>query len=577
MQKRPLLRRIPLRTLLLVFLVAYGIVPLSIATVITVLQQRESMETQERIVLAHRVEAQSAVVSQRLGSARERLRGLLDALSAGAMMDLGRAEREGWLELSLNRFLDRSPDLLATRVDLPRDGRELVAAPPEFAEMLTFDVPTGLPSGEVSLQIVDLPNGEAGVLVAMAALGDDGLPSVGVRSVIALPLEAPGDSEVFLIDRDGGLLWSSAPGNTRQESGLLSSQLLKDFVANPTVFVSGYAVDGDGGERPMIAQVSPVAGTRWGIVVQQPKAVAFGAARRWAQTAALAAGLMVVLALVFAVGSSQWIAEPVRLLAARSGEIASGQLGGRVSGTAVGRELSDLAESFNSMSARLENYIGRLRNAAQTNHELFIGSIRALLAAVEAKEPYIRGHSERVARFSRSVAMKLGLTSDQLEEIWVAGLMHDIGKIGIEDRILNKGDVLTPEEFDRMKMHTTVGAEILSSIDQLMYCVPTARSHHERWNGTGYPDALAGQQIPLSARIVAVADSFDAMTTQRVYQDPISGEEALSWIRSESGKGFDPEVVAAFIQAYDDGEVVPPPVLREAPWGTATVSANLHT
>ena len=138
------------------------------------------------------------------------------------------------------------------------------------------------------------------------------------------------------------------------------------------------------------------------------------------------------------------------------------------------------------------------------------------------------------------------------------GPAHDIGKIGIEDGILRKGDVLTAQEFDRIKMHTTIGAEIMSKIELPYYSVEVLHYHHERWNGVGYLEGLAGESIPLPARIVGVAYSFDAMTTRRVYQGPMSGKQACDWIVSEGGGSFDPAVMEAFVAAFESGEIEGP-------------------
>ena len=210
------------------------------------------------------------------------------------------------------------------------------------------------------------------------------------------------------------------------------------------------------------------------------------------------------------------------------------------------------------MSGRLEAMVKRLKEAAATNHELFLGSIRTLMAAVEAKKPYMRGYSERVAAFSRSIGGHMDLDETALDRRWVSGLLHDIGKIGIEDGILRKGDVLTAQEFDRIKMHTTIGAEIMSKIELLHYSVEVLRYHHECWDGIGYPEGLAGENIPLPARIVGVVDSFDAMTTQRVYQDPMSGKQACDRIASEGGGSFDPAVTEAFVAAFESDEIEGP-------------------
>ena len=161
-----------------------------------------------------------------------------------------------------------------------------------------------------------------------------------------------------------------------------------------------------------------------------------------------------------------------------------------------------------------------------------------------------------------------------LDRLWVSGLLHDIGKIGIEDSILCKGDVLTAQEFDRIKMKTTIGAEIMSKIELLHYSVEVLRYHHERWNGDGYPEGLSGGNIPLPARIVGVADSFDAMTTQRVYQDPMSGKQACAWIASEGGHSFDPAVTKAFVAAFECGEIEGPRVSTRSDAGVAASVAQ---
>jgi putative nucleotidyltransferase with HDIG domain len=269
----------------------------------------------------------------------------------------------------------------------------------------------------------------------------------------------------------------------------------------------------------------------------------------------------VLLALVLGALASRAVSRPIQELAETSHEIASGHFGKRVPVRAgSGLEIAELAESFNTMSEHVESHVRRLRRAVQVNRELFLSTLRVMLAAIEAKEPYTAGHSERVAAYSRAIARKLMLDDGSLEglkeEAWTAGLLHDIGKIGIEDRILNKGDVLTREEFEEMKRHAVLGAEILAPVEALRPILPAIRYHHERWHGGGYPEGLRGEDIPLLARIVAVADTFDALTTQRIYQAPYSAEEALEIVRDLAGQGFDPHVVDAFFLANESGEIV---------------------
>ena len=207
------------------------------------------------------------------------------------------------------------------------------------------------------------------------------------------------------------------------------------------------------------------------------------------------------------------------------------------------------------MSGHVQGYVEQLRQAAALNRELFISSIRAFAAAIDAKDPYTRGHSERVAALSRTIARQLALPEELLMRAWIAGVLHDIGKIGIDDRILKKGGVLTPDEYELMKCHPAIGADILAPIEQLREMLPAVRWHHESWNGRGYPDGLRGDQIPLLARIVAVADSFDAITTGRPYQRAYGPAFAVETITRLTGSRFDAKVVTAFLRAFEAGEI----------------------
>ena len=139
--------------------------------------------------------------------------------------------------------------------------------------------------------------------------------------------------------------------------------------------------------------------------------------------------------------------------------------------------------------------------------------------------------------------------------VWVGALLHDVGKIGIDDRVLTKGGVLTDEEYEQMKLHPSIGAEIMSRIEQLREMIPAIRWHHEAWNGSGYPDGLKAEQIPLMARIVGVADTFDAITTNRPYQRAYEPEFAVQTIKKLAGARFDAKIVTAFLRAFEAGQV----------------------
>lgn len=185
----------------------------------------------------------------------------------------------------------------------------------------------------------------------------------------------------------------------------------------------------------------------------------------------------------------------------------------------------------------------------------FARTVAALAQAVELRDPYTGGHTQRVTRYAGVLAAALDLPADQRDLVRLGTPLHDIGKIGIDDAILRKPGRLTPAEFAVMQGHTVKGAEILSGIPEMRPIVPIARSHHERWDGTGYPDRLAGAAIPLLARIVAVADAFDAMTSDRPYHPGAKGRpaaEAFAEVGRQAGRQFDPACAAAFADAREN-------------------------
>ena len=178
----------------------------------------------------------------------------------------------------------------------------------------------------------------------------------------------------------------------------------------------------------------------------------------------------------------------------------------------------------------------------------FIGTTVALAVALEAKDPYTRGHSERVARYAARIAEEMGFSRQDVEKIRCAGLIHDIGKIGIPDAVLLKEGRLTDEEYREVKRHPAVGADIIRPVPALQDVVPMVSSHHERYDGRGYNLGYQGNDIPLGARILAVADSFEAMTSNRPYRTAMSREKAIEELLAGSGTQFDPEVIKAFVR-----------------------------
>lgn len=207
------------------------------------------------------------------------------------------------------------------------------------------------------------------------------------------------------------------------------------------------------------------------------------------------------------------------------------------------RRLLDTFTSTGAMAIQKAQLYEDLNN-------LFIATIRSMADAIEAKDPYTRGHSERIRRFSLMIAEKINLSKKEKENLGLASLLHDVGKIGVSEKILLKEGKLTEAEWVWMRRHPVIGADMLSHIKQLHACIPGIRNHQERYDGKGYPDGLAGKDIPLFGRIICVADAFDAMTSTRPYRKSVSVEHALDELKKCAGTQFDPEYVDAFLETY---------------------------
>jgi putative nucleotidyltransferase with HDIG domain len=313
----------------------------------------------------------------------------------------------------------------------------------------------------------------------------------------------------------------------------------------------------DGVEQSYIGSYE-VSRLGWGVFVQARSQDVYAPVERMIEGVRTRAVLVLALAAVAAVFFARTLSGPIKRLAAASRAFAEGNFSTRVS-VRSGNEIGELAFTFNKMAEAIEDQIRRLRRAAEENRELFLGTIRAMAQAIDAKDPYTRGHSVRVNRYSVVLARQLGMSDEQIADIYVASLLHDVGKIGIHDNILQKPGQLTPDEFEVMKTHTVKGAQILGPIKQMQRIIPGLRSHHERWEGGGYPDQLRGAEIPFMARLIAVADAFDAMTTHRPYQKAMSFQQAAQRLNDLCGVAFDARIVDAFNRAYQQGLIVPEP------------------
>ena len=561
-----ILRRLRLRYLLFFLLLFSGLVPLGVSTLLLLRQNREILETQEKSYLTRSAQFLSVELNQYLGATRHQLTQLADLLQAAAPgVSVDRKLRQPWLAGYLREFLARNPSLVAIRI-LNADGAGPYSAaaglPAELLLILNDAFSQVVAEGQPVYRFWVRPETEEPMaILAVPAAVPAGEPVLFIEAVARLRQmervfrqEARGDTSVFLIDRGGELLWWGS-ASTEMQQALRRSELVQDFVASPLNMTQEYSIEIDGRRQRMLGRVSAVEETGWGVVVHRPAAVAFAAVREMVFNTALSTAVLVALALVIAVLAAQRFSQPIQQLAETTAQIAAGNFGRRVEALGPGKELNDLASDFNRMSGYVQDYVEKLGRAARENQELFIGSMRSFVAAIDAKDPYTRGHSERVATYARTISKYLGVSEEMQHWVWVGAVLHDVGKIGIDDRILTKGGVLTDEEYEQMKLHPTIGAEIMSRIEQLREMIPAIRWHHEAWNGKGYPDGLKGEQIPLMARIVSVADTFDAITTSRRYQRAYEPQFAVETIEKLAGSRFDAKVVTAFRRAFKAGQI----------------------
>ena len=216
-------------------------------------------------------------------------------------------------------------------------------------------------------------------------------------------------------------------------------------------------------------------------------------------------------------------------------------------------------DSFSSIEGSLLRSVSTILGIHFANREhyeeqtnLVAEVVRALASAIDAKDPYTRGHSDRVANISVVLARTLGADDETLRTLYIGGLLHDIGKIGVDDEVLRKDGKLTDEEFDQIKQHPELGYQILADLKPLKDVLPIVLHHHERWDGHGYPDQIGGEDIEFLARIAAVADSFDAMTSDRPYRKGMPVEKVEQILREGAGSQWDPQVIEAFFQARDE-------------------------
>jgi HD-GYP domain-containing protein (c-di-GMP phosphodiesterase class II) len=379
-----------------------------------------------------------------------------------------------------------------------------------------------------------------------------------LQPVREMTTASSGDSEVYLIDNRGRIIAHSDPARPLA-SDVSQVPIVAEFLQTQrrTGGTVSFELPGERGPVKMVGTFIPLADeSGWGVVVQTVEDTAYRTAIQLRdhsfRTVAIVTALAIFLGTLFA-GE---ISRPIQKLAEGARRLAGGDYGTRVA-VKSRNEVGVLADAFNVMGEEIQKAIEEVRRRAEENEELFMGSIRMLANAIDEKDPYTRGHSERVAYYSACLAKHLGMTPEEVGRVHLSGIIHDVGKIGIEDKILRKAAALTDEEYEIMKQHPMKGEHILDAVPLLKQKAGDGLMHHENVDGSGYPRGMKGDEIPLFGRIVSVADAFDAMTTDRPYSKAMTFEAGIARLKFLAGKKFDGGCVDAFERAFLMGDVTP--------------------
>jgi len=531
---------------------------------------RDRLKTNEMLLQNTVTRSLADDLSQHERSLRMMLSNLSSAVQVASGGDIGNANVEApELRALLENFVSSS-DELAYSTLLNSDAKGISAgriAPDAFLQRELQHAFDAARDGRVytgqALQVEDGKASRTVVLVSSpVSYGGRFLGMVG--AVVDLQFLIRRLREVsrgglipYVVDAQGRLVAAGTPQYVTGQD-MKSLEIVRNFVDEGNkvqlAATKEFAVKEGNNNEEMLGTYSPVTALDWAVVVQKPQREAYRSVYEMQRTARLLALMAVLLSITVSIFAARRINNPLQVLTQSSRALARGDFSQRVH-LRSRTEIGELADTFNTMSQELEHFVEDLKRAAEENRALFLGSIQMLAGAVDEKDPYTRGHSDRVTRYSMMIAKEMNLPSPFMETLQISAQLHDVGKIGIEDRILKKPGALTAEEFEVMKTHTTKGANILRPVTQLAEMLPGIELHHEALDGRGYPYGLKGEQIPLLAKVIAVADTFDALTTNRPYQTAHTPDEALKIIQGLAGKRLDPVPVAALMAVYGRGEI----------------------
>jgi len=568
--KLPMPARIPVLYVILSVLVLISVVPMYFYSAQVEAINRDRLKTNEMLLQNTVTRSLADDISQHQQTLRMMLSNLSSAIQVASGGDFGSKNVEApELRALLENFVSSSPDIAYATL-LNSDAKGISAgriAPDAFLQRELERAYAASRDGRVyNGQALVVGSGKSArtVMLVSAPVMYGGRFLGMIGSVVDLQFLISRLQEVssggltpYVVDSQGRLVAAATPVYATGQD-MKNLEIVHNFVdqGNKAQLAATKEFDiGDGRTRTaMLGTYSPVTALDWAVVVQKPRHEAYRGVYEMQRTGRLLAFLAVLVSMGLSIFAARRITNPLEVLTESSRAIARGDFSQRVH-LKSRTEIGELAETFNVMSEELEQFVQDLKRAAEENLALFMGSIQMLAGAVDEKDPYTRGHSDRVTRYSLMIAREMALDEDFLETLRISAQLHDVGKIGIEDRVLKKPGALTPEEFEIMKTHTTKGANILRPVKQLKDMLPGIELHHESLDGRGYPYGLKGDQIPLLPRVIAVADTFDALTTNRPYQQAHDPIEALRIIHNLAGKRLDPAAVAALTAVFERGEI----------------------
>ena len=575
--------RIRLLYIVLAVLLVVGLLPLAFAGTLLSGRSAEELRSVEGRYQAQLVQDKARQIELYGQRYRDVVNGLAQAFEiAGGIKPLNDAGYDSRLQ----KTLEEDPNLIALAI-WPVSGELHRAFQPDYIQKAELDQrvsevlakmsgrgmvvsrPQIIRSGQEMAMTVAAPvmGGDTGhdVVAAVVAI-------VSFQEVFKAVHQSTSQSEhelldaglpvVFVVDQNGRAVAHPEASVAFSEKPMTDLKVVRDWQESGKQVQSAlepFTLVRDGRAVVMLGSYASAEldkNSRLGVIAIQDESAALASISDMRRQTIWISMVAAMLTLVIGFFFAKKLTQPVQELAVGAHRIAAGDFSQRID-VRSRTELGDLGDSFNLMTDQLESYIKDLQRSADENRELFLGTVKGLAAAIDGKDPYTRGHSERVSRISVAIAQRLGLPDDECEKIRISALLHDVGKIAIDDNILKKPAALTDDEFEIMKQHPQKGYKIMSQIRAMKEFLPGMYMHHEMVNGLGYPQGLKGSEIPLMAKVVAVADTFDAMTTDRPYQQAMKFEDAIGRIQAFVDIRYDSAVVAAFVAACEDGQIRP--------------------